>query len=669
MPATSKYHITLNGEGYTLLEESRRRQVQTPYVARFATGDPSVGDLSFWQHVYQDQFNGGVGQEKFLVKNRTFRTLGMVSDPLRKELFMSRHPVNVTSLTIQGNAATYGYINRAKAVGMDGITVVAVPTADWAASFTSLGGTSDHVANQFEQYTVPSLCAEFFSRDSSATAGKKGVVVGLHNSVSFRELPTLAETAAYTLPGSLSANGSVTAICQCTIDVFAFGYLRPDAADGNQLILVKFQDNSFSSIVWSLNINTGHNIPVRALIDAAGHLWVLSVERAQATFSATATNLFVDPGVGTSKSKCSFLYRYNAGSLDTDPYADIIIPLPGYVFKDMELLGDSLYLFGERIGDPKSSVSNILIPVVYKVGFGEVFRGYNTTASMQMSYTFNTGDKILFSIKEDNIIDTSLQPINIYSLHPGDIINCEAQYDSDNASGVYPIGVWIHANNLYLVTNDTEASSTEGVYRFDSSTNFASDGLLGNKYFISSIYTADSPLIDKYIAEITVKLTGAINTTNQEVQVYLYEDESTLTSLGSFTNGNTIQAFSTAAGTSARVFRAVIRSASLVDAQQMGIESVDVRFVPVPLKKYQWSFAVRLDNKQKLLNGDYENESPQTKMDELESAYENNASITFVDIDGTSYTVMITDMIERTPLINEVSIKQEYIVFLELLQV
>ena len=669
MPATSKYHVTLNSEGYTLFEESRRRQVQTPYVARFSTGDPSAGDLSFWQHIYQDQFNGGAGQDKFILKNKYFRSYGFISDPLRKELFPSRHPVNVTSATIQGNSATYGYLNRAKAVSLDGITIVAVPTADWAATFTSLGGTSDHVANQFEMYTVPTLCAEFWSRDTSATAGKKGVVVGLHNSVSFREIPTLAETAAYTLPGSLSSNGSVTAICQCTIDVFFFGYFRPDSADGNQFVFVKFQDNSLSSTIWTQNINTGHNIPVKALVDPAGHLWVLCTERAQATFSATATNLFIDPGVGSSKSKSSFLYRYNAGSLDTDPYADIIIPLAGYVFKDMELLGESIYLFGERIGEPKSSSSNILIPVIYKVGFGEVFQGYNTTASMQMSYTFNTGSKILFSIKEDNFVDTSLQPINIYAIHPGDIISTEAQYDDDVASGVYPIGVWSHANNLYLVTNDTESASTEGIYRFDSSTNYAGDGLLGSKYLVSSLLTADSPLIDKYIASVSVRLTGAINTTNQEIQVYIYTNDGTLTSLGTFTNGNRIQEFTTSAGTTARVFRVVIRSAALADAQQMGIESCDVRFVPVPLKKYQWSLAFRLEKNQKLLNGDYEFESPQTKMDDLESAYENNASITFVDIDGTSYTVMITDLIERTPLVHEVSNEQEYVVFLELLQV
>src|SRR3990167_4320364 len=243
-------------------------------------------------------------------------------------------------------------------------------------------------------------------------------MVGLHNTVSFNELLTLSATTTYTLPGSLSANGSVTAACQCTVDVFAFGYFRPDAADGNLITFTKFADNSFSTTVWTLNIPCGHHIPVRMIVDPFGHLWVLATERAQATFSATATNLFIDAGTGTSKSKYSHLYRYNAGSLDTDPYVDISIPLPNYVFKDMEVLGDSIYLFGEHIGDPRSSVSNILTPVVYKVGFGEVFSGHNTTASMQMSYAFNAGHKILFSVKEDNPVDTTLQPVNVYAIYP-----------------------------------------------------------------------------------------------------------------------------------------------------------------------------------------------------------------------------------------------------------
>ena len=669
MPATAKYDITLSGDGYILMQESYRKQIQTPYVARFSTGDPSAGDLSFWQHIFQDQFNGGNGQNRFEVKNKFFRSHGMTTDPLRREMYQSFYPTNIATFTVSGHTNTNGYLRKAKAVVLDSVSMLGIPSSvDWVDTFTVINTspTADNVTDKKELVTVPSLCVEFFSRDISSTAGRKGFMVGLHNSVSFRELPALAETVEYST--GLNANGTITAACQCTLDVFAFGYFRPDAADGGNIHFVKFQNDTMSSTAWTMNIPIGNHCPMRMVLDQFGHLWVLMSERAAATFSS-ATSLWVDTGVGSAKSNSSFLYRYNAASLDNDPYVDLIIPLPGYVFKDMEILGDSIYLFGEKIGEPNSSVTNLAYPVVYKVGFGEVFRGYATTADMQCSYTFNTGSKILFAFKEDNIVDTSLQPITIYSLHPGDIIETEAQFDVDNASTVFPIGVFSHANNIYLITNDTEASSTEGVYRFDTATRYVSGNLVDDKYFISSIYTVDSPLIDKYIADVTVKLTGAINTTNQEMQVYIYTNEGTLTSLGSFTNGNTSQAFSTASGTTARVFRVVLRSKALVDAQQFGIESIDIRFVPVPLKKYQWSLGIRLDLNQKLYDGSNDATALSTRLTNLQNYYRNNASIAFVDIDGTSYTCMVTDLIIRAPLIREVSSKQQYICFLELLEI
>ena len=65
MPEEKAHHIQLNGKGYIILDETYALQPQKPFSPRFATGDPSYGDLSFWQYFTQESWEGGQGQEKF----------------------------------------------------------------------------------------------------------------------------------------------------------------------------------------------------------------------------------------------------------------------------------------------------------------------------------------------------------------------------------------------------------------------------------------------------------------------------------------------------------------------------------------------------------------------------------------------------------------------------
>ncbi len=51
--ANEKAHVVLNGKSYILIEESYEKRAQQPFTARFATGDPTEGDNSFWQFLSQ----------------------------------------------------------------------------------------------------------------------------------------------------------------------------------------------------------------------------------------------------------------------------------------------------------------------------------------------------------------------------------------------------------------------------------------------------------------------------------------------------------------------------------------------------------------------------------------------------------------------------------------
>ena len=73
--ANAKAHVNLNGKDYILIEESYEKRAQQPFTARFATGDPTEGDNSFWQFLSQ---RGWVseGQEIFSVVNNFRQSSG-----------------------------------------------------------------------------------------------------------------------------------------------------------------------------------------------------------------------------------------------------------------------------------------------------------------------------------------------------------------------------------------------------------------------------------------------------------------------------------------------------------------------------------------------------------------------------------------------------------------
>lgn len=65
MPSTTPGVITLNGKPYVILDETYSQQLQTPFNPRFSTGQPNVGDLTFFQFISMADWSGGNGQEIF----------------------------------------------------------------------------------------------------------------------------------------------------------------------------------------------------------------------------------------------------------------------------------------------------------------------------------------------------------------------------------------------------------------------------------------------------------------------------------------------------------------------------------------------------------------------------------------------------------------------------
>lgn len=657
MPATAKYDIQIDSKGYTLLQESYRRQAQTPFTPRFSTGDPSAGDLTFWQYIGMEQFNAGIGQGAFDIKSKGWHSSGWITDPLTRELLPSPVPANTgTFFNMVGHANSRGFLPRVRAIPLDGSTVVSAMTGDLSASLTSLTG---HVAGKNEIYRVSSPCVEYWSRDLTDLLGGHGVMVGLRDSVAFLNLPDLAAITGSPYSLGIDADSTVMCATQCTIDVFFFATFKPNASGANssKFRFVKFEDNSFSAVRFEMTYNAGHFVPVRSILDASGHLWILMTERAAATFSAAA-----DEWVTEATARASYLYRFNAGSLDSEPYIDVTVPIPNWIFWDMALLGTDIYLFGGKMNGSK----NKMIPAIYRVGFGEVWSIPEELIVSGSLYgtirgVYSSQSRIVFAAGyiDDTASSAPFTEFSYYALYPGGSVHPIGCLQRSSFLDGPVTGVWESEDDLYAhlkFAADIFVSSP-------GSFGIASDS---NRFWASSYFATDSNLINKRLQDITVELTQA-KPAGQSLSVYIQKDRGAWELVSAIATGTTKATFSIAAN--AFTWRIGFRTSSTDAGDQAGISSFLVKFVPIALKKYQWSLAIRLDLNSKLLDNSYEQLSVATRATNLRSAYRDQTVVTFVDIDGTSYSAIVTDMIERMPLIKEKTNQQEEIVFLELLEV
>lgn len=106
--ATSKYDVSLNGQGYLLVEESYKERSQQAFAPRFSTGDPGYGDLSFWQFLAETSFDS-CGQEKFSDTGKFHHSSGW--DTRSGKAYLGFGPEEVTKAasfpTAQSAGTTY----------------------------------------------------------------------------------------------------------------------------------------------------------------------------------------------------------------------------------------------------------------------------------------------------------------------------------------------------------------------------------------------------------------------------------------------------------------------------------------------------------------------------------------------------------------------------------
>ena len=99
------------------------------------------------------------------------------------------------------------------------------------------------------------------------------------------------------------------------------------------------------------------------------------------------------------------------------------------------------------------------------------------------------------------------------------------------------------------------------------------------------------------------------------------------------------------------------------------LKAVMLKYVPTQFKKRAWAMGLRCTNSLRMIDGKKCAVAAADLLAALWTAWASNTPVTFVDLDGTSYSVLVTDIQENRPLIPEDQAKLEALAFVELLEV
>jgi hypothetical protein len=180
----------------------------------------------------------------------------------------------------------------------------------------------------------------------------------------------------------------------------------------------------------------------------------------------------------------------------------------------------------------------------------------------------------------------------------------------------------------------------------------------------TSAIGGNTPLINKTLYSVTVELSEAI--TSGETLTVKVND----TTVGTLVNADGTRkeiVLTTEITASAFTLRFEMAGTSTWSGELKGYT---LRYIPTQFKKRAWGLAIRADRNLKLADGRRESKKPSTIYSDLEDAWESNVPIPFVDVDGSSYTVIVTDFDQRRPLLDRRGgDRLESFIFLELLEV
>ncbi len=633
MGNNDKYHIEIDGKGYLLLDESYAVQPQRPFNPRFSTGDPSFGDLSFFQFLTQEDFRGGEGQEIFSVISKYKHSSGWDLGEGKARLGYGQESLTPTASPVTSNAA----IGQVSSIFYYGdAVVVTYPTGGAEFAITTIQ-SADAGTNKPLIIHVNADGGFIMNRDS---AGSTVNIQSNFIACSGTKIRVLSETfttiATLTLTGiSNIRTGLPINVDKCLV------YGNFSGADGiPTFVRVTFDTNAWTvAAEKTIQMDVGGKVAVTSCAkDADGTMYF-----GMSDFTANAL-----------KTPTRIIRIIAADQIATELTISGFDHLPNFGVRAIFNLQGSIYMAGAFIDTEERITKGIV-----KFPFVEVYRsskqhtGAKTEATDKslMCVASNIDSAFILMDNEDG----SIAPI--LELRSDDTLREVAGFVAGINGSTDLVAAFPYNGRFYLINPFGQT--------LVRTTNTRGDDTGSNieRRLTFSSFGANTQLINKSLYRVLVELSN---------------DLPSIGNIGIEVNGDLIYSIDSKDGKLIEVTldkETVSPSfdVSLIASRDLlwggYVKRITLQYIPTQLKKLSWGFAIRVQKNMRLLNKTVERRDVGQMMDDIKEAWAKNTPIKFRDTDGREYDVIMTEFKARQPLTADEVKNREYLIPIELLEV
>lgn len=650
--ATQKYDVTLAGSGFVLMEESYRKRAQQPFVPRFSTGDPGLGDLSFWQFIAQEAWSGGAGQEIFETVTKYAETGGWSLLRGAPALSGGNEDTGVALTSPESSPVNPGFSHLVLPFGKTGsvkpslvFSAVRDDVANYAAGALTTVRTATDTLIGIAQVTSFGAC--IWHREATTTLGSILCATCTDPNGSLERI--------YFYGSDFSTLGNITTIAKPRIVV---------PINGEKLAV--FSDPGYCTAVEVFTLNNNAytiSAQLKGYFSGMGNVLLPHYAFDSNTTLYVASSTF--PG-GSVPADSDHIGSALALLTSTDllgsvgPRASEIVNYPDLLIGGIASINGTVYLFGSRVYRVHASDSS-------KREYRNVVVKFpNTTIwesrKIQTDAAHAGVIRAVHQVNRSEVLFISQPSISGYAsimrLLPNDVVEEVGALPGNSSDTSKWTAVGRAGSSFYAWD-----SAVDQLWRLKLDSSLTTKETANTRILETSAYGGNTPLIDKTPYGVTVELSSAIDSGETlTVQV----------------NGTTIGTMTNADGTSKEIIiTSDLTAASFIIKLTMPgtalwagrVLKTSVRYIPTQFKKFAWSFGIRADRNLRLGDGSMETLTGAQIFDNVQTAWESNTPITMVDVDGTSYTVIITDLDQRRGLLDRDSNKEESFALLEVLQI
>lgn len=665
MAADPRFHCKINGEGYVLIDESYAVQPQRPFNPRFSTGDPSLGDLSFWQFLAQENFSGGEGQEIFSDTTKFKKGLGWdLRDGKPRITLGQKTPGTITNAPITHDSTGMAPV---RVLFFANAIYLVYPCATASLAALARRQILARSSNFPDVYQVNAYDAVIMRRDSAGTTVGNDEHLALVHGKTLRfvdsafattaditlthygvSLATPSDNSKYIFVGGNHGSGSLPTVNgQLTLTRIELTSNAWTAAGTKELVM----DGSYAAG------SRAHKFLPGGVFDSSGTLHM-----------CIADSWTAEPGLRVT----SKLVRIIAADLVATEFSITSVTDVGNFIPDaISEISGTVYLFGLQLTSPTGgyrAIRNLAGAELWRSE--KIYTTLRTDQSIAYFSTFKKLNSIMFYADHGDSDADATYWKTIYELRQdGTVVPIQgivSRSVSGHGNNGLRVGICELDGFVYTVTNNK-------VYRSSVARGFNTSGFATTDVIITEVpascdlhlsrLTGGTQLIEKSLYKVIVEISEALPT-GGELQFLV--------------NGTVVATMTSADGTrlekalddelTGKYFDVVVRATPTMEWYGY-LKGITLQYLPTQLKKLAWGFAVRATKGLKLLNGQFEERAPEKIVADLKAAWAANAPLEFVDIDGETYSAIVTEFKARMPLAADKVKDREFLVSLELLEV